>query len=166
MNMHRYFLLVFSLLLLSVSAAADQPAKPDGNREAWMKEMQQYKIDYLVKKLDLTEEQKAAFVPLYTRMDTELRTAVDKCWNLTRQVKKKGKAATEADYLAAAQAQWECKAQEARIESTYYPEFKKILTPVQLFSLKSAEQQFMKNVMKKHREHRKGPRPDRERAPR
>ena len=166
MYMHRYILLLFSLLMLSLSASADHPGKPDGDREAWMKEMQQYKIDYLVKKLDLTDEQKAAFVPLYTRMDNELRAAIDKCWNLTRQVKKKGKAATEADYLAASQAQWDCKAQEARIESSYYSEFKKILTPSQLFSLKPAEQQFMKNVMKKHREHHGKARPPRERRPR
>ncbi len=64
--------------------------RPSGReREVWMKEMQQYKNDFIAKKLVLTDEQKAKFLPLYTTMDEEIRKAQGETEKLYRQTLKK-----------------------------------------------------------------------------
>ncbi len=129
------------------------PAKP--NREAWMKEMQQYKSDMMVRKLELSEEQKTRFVPLQRKMDAEIRAVNEDARKLAQDVKKKGDAATDLEREKAAEAQFEVKEKEARIEMKYYREFRKFLSPAQLLKYKSVERDYMRSLMKSHREGKK-----------
>ncbi|MDE5734521.1 MAG: hypothetical protein K2H83_05185, partial [Duncaniella sp.] len=126
----------------SLAALADKPTQAE--REAWEKEMQQYKAEYMTRALGLTAEQKTKLIPLVNRMDQETKRLMDQTSALKKSVEKKGDAATELELEKAAEAQFEYKAKEARIEQKYYKEFKKILTPRQLLKFKDAERGFMR----------------------
>ncbi|MCM1354889.1 MAG: Spy/CpxP family protein refolding chaperone [Staphylococcus sp.] len=118
--------------------------------------MQQYKNDYIAKKLSLTEEQKAKFMPLYNAMDEEIRKAQGEASKLYRQTQKKAKKGdvTNLEYEKAAEALYELKGRENEIEMKYFTDFKKILTPAQLFKLRDAERDFTRQLMKQHGEKR------------
>lgn len=140
------------ILLTAFAALADKPTQAE--RNAWLKEMQQYKAEYMTKALDLTAEQKAKLIPLLNRMDEETKKLMDQTIALKKSVEKKGDSATELELEKAAEAQFECKAKEAQIEQKYYKEYKKILTSRQLLKFKDAERGFMRELMKKQRQAR------------
>lgn len=158
--MRRFILFLVTALTL-LASSAHTPSKAE--REAWMKEIQQYKNEYMAKKLDLSDDQKVRFAPVLDRMDAELRKVQSQARKLCRDVTKKGDKATELETEKAAEAQFEVKAKEAEIEMKYYKEFKSILTPRQMLKFKDAERDFTRDLMKKHREHRGGQKPDKDR---
>ncbi len=142
--------LIFSMLLTSMTLSAKQ--KPTHNqRRAWNQEMQSVKTDYIARKLDLTQQQRELFIPLYTQMESEIRKINDETRSLQEQIIKKGKSCTDLEYEKAAEAMFELRGKENAIELEYLKKFKKILTPRQLFELKDAEHNFTKELMKQHR---------------
>ena len=149
----KLLLIIIALILLPVAMCAQKPTERE--RPTWMKEMQQYKNDYISRKLELTEEQKTKFLPLYNRMETEVRKLSDQTMKMERDVRKKGDAATELEYEKAAEAQFELKAKEAQIELKYFKEFKTVLKPQQLLKLKRAERDFSRELMKHHEKQNK-----------
>lgn len=148
--MTRLLTAITLIIATSLAALADKPTKAE--REAWDKELQQYKAEYMTRALDLTAEQKAKLIPLVNRMDQETKRLMDQTVDMKKNVEKKGDAATELEIEKAAEAQFEFKAKEAGIEQKYYKEFKKILTPRQLLKFKDAERGFMRELMKKYRQ--------------
>lgn len=141
--------LLFSCFLASLPVSAQRPDSRD--REAWMKEMQQFKSDYIAKRLDLSEDQKPKFVDLYNKMDNEVRAAQEEAEMLYRQTYQKKDAASDLECEKAAEAIYELKGRENVIEMKYFNEYKAILTPRQLFKLKEAERDFTRELMKQHR---------------
>jgi len=143
------FAILITLVVLPVVSQAQRPSGRD--RESWMKEIQQYKNDFIAKKLDMTDEQRAKFMPLYNSMDEEIRKAQEESEQLSRQIIAKDGNATDLEYEKAAEAMYELKGRENNIEMKYFDEYKAILTPVQLFKLKDAEKDFTRELMKQHR---------------
>ncbi|MDE5785352.1 MAG: hypothetical protein K2H98_02365, partial [Duncaniella sp.] len=148
-----YFISLLSLLfsIFSPCALARSNESKSNPRKAWNVEMQSVKTDYIARKLDLTSEQKEKFSSLYTNMENEIAAVNAEARKIIDEVKGKGKAATDEDYLRGARAAYEVKTKEGEIENKYFPQLKKILTPAQLFELKSAEMQFTRELIKKHR---------------
>ena len=145
--------LLFLLLLFVTFGQTVEAQKPnERDRKTWMKEMQQFKNDYIVRKLGLNEEQKAKFLPLYNKMEAEVRKINDQTMRMEHDVKKKGTEATDLEYEKAAEAQFELKAKEAQIEMKYFKDFKNVLTPKQLLKLKRVERDFSRELMKNHHE--------------
>lgn len=143
------FAFLVTLLVLPVVSQAQRPSGRD--RESWMKEIQQYKSDFIAKKLDMTDEQRAKFMPLYNLMDEEIRKVQEESEQLSHQILAKDGKATDLEYEKAAEAMYELKGRENNIEMKYFDEYKAILTPVQLFKLKDAEKDFTRELMKQHR---------------
>lgn len=143
------FAFLITLLVLPVVSQAQRPSGRD--RESWMKEIQQYKSDFIAKKLDMTDEQRAKFMPLYNSMDEEIRKVQEESEQLSHQIIAKDGKATDLEYEKAAEAMYELKGRENSIEMKYFDEYKAILTPVQLFKLKDAEKDFTRELMKQHR---------------
>lgn len=161
--MKRFFIitvLTFIASLFMTDVSAKQTPSKSNNRRAWKVELQSVKTDYLAKKLDLTDDQREKFAPVYKQMEAELREVTESTSAVIDSVRTKGKAATDADYRRASRAAFDLKSREAAIEKKYYARFERILTPAQLFSLKDAEIQFTKELMKKHSSMRKTQRPD------
>ena len=67
------FTLFLSVILAPLCVSAQNVEPRPRDRETWMKEMQQFKNDFISRKLDLTDEQKSKFLPLYNQMDEEVR---------------------------------------------------------------------------------------------
>lgn len=148
-------LLILILLMVSLPTVIYAQKPTERERKVWMKEMRQYKNDFIARKLCLTEEQKAKFLPIYNKMDAEIYKLNDQTMRMERDVKKKGKDATDLEYEKAAEAQFELKAKEAEIEMKYFGEFKKVLNPQQLLKLKRVERDFSRDLMKRHHEKKK-----------
>lgn len=152
----KVILILLALLLLPIALMAQKPTERE--RNTWMKELQQCKNEFISDKLDLTEEQKAKFLPVYNRMEAEIRNIHDQAMKMEREIRKRKGEVTDLEYEKAAEAQFELKEKESRIEMRYFKEFKTILSPKQLFMLKKAERDFSRELMKKHREHKGGKR--------
>lgn len=142
-------------LMMSVSVCASpQPqgkGKGKGSRSEWIKEMRRYKAEFMADKLKLTDEQKAKFIPIYEEMDERTAKVEREARQMEHDVKKKGTQATDTEYEKAAEALTELKGKQGAIEMEYLPKFKAILTKEQLFKMKGAERDFMKELMEHHR---------------
>lgn len=143
--------ITFILAAILLPGGAHAQRNSDRNRESWMKEIQQYKNDFIAKKLELTDEQRAKFLPLYNSMDEEIRKTQEEAEQLSRQTMSKEDKASDLEYEKAAEAMYELKGRENAIEMKYFNEYKTILTPRQLFKLKDAEKDFTRELMKQHR---------------
>ena len=145
-------LIAFALVscsILPAIASGSCPGKKD--QEAWRKDLQQHKANYISKELNLTEEQREKFLPLYLEMDNQLDELARSAREAERAVAKKDGAATDADYDKATEAMFQLKSKESKVEMQYLGRFSKILTKRQLFLLKDSERKFMRKVFDQHR---------------
>ncbi len=140
------------IVILSVAPAAFSQTQAE--RVAWMKEMNRFKHEFLARELKLTAQQQKQFFALYDAMDTEIRKINDNTRKLEKTVKDKGDKATDLEREKAAEAMFELKGRENEIEMRYFPKFKEVLTPTQLFELKHAERRFNRELIKEHKKHR------------
>lgn len=140
----QFFYRLAIILTLLVSAASGVSAqKRNGNhhadRQKWEAEMTQYKHDRLVKELGLNDEQATRFFALYDAMDRERRAVYANDTRMRKEMKRKTNPA-DKDYTEATRVSLSVGADIHRIESKYYKEFDKILTPKQVYQLRLAEQ--------------------------
>lgn len=153
--MKRYIKIFVALMLLAIAAlpaAAQGRGHNKQDRDEWFRQLREFKHEFLAKELALTDEQQKAFFPVYDTMSTERRDARRKLRKAERELKKKGKAASEADYEKVARMQVEIKGVENDIETRYYPQLKNILTAKQLVDLKTVEDKFSDMVRKYYHE--------------
>lgn len=120
------------------------------DRDEWFREMLELKHDYLAKELALTKEQQQKFFLVYDSMENETRRMFDQTRALEKSVRQKGDKATDAELLKATDAMYNVKTREAQIEKKYYTQFRKLLSPRQLFKLKRAERHFQRQMVKEH----------------
>ena len=149
--MKRYIILLISSLLISLSASAQGG---DARHNQWIKEMQQAKLEFFIKKLSITADQKAQFTRTFNEMETELATLRESVRSMSRAVKKKANP-TDLDYEKAAEAQFEYAQREGVIHMKYYAKFKTFLTKKQLFEYQNAERQWMKKIMQTRKRKKK-----------
>lgn len=137
-------LLILIATFFSLSAAAHQ--KEDSRRKEWEKEMAKVRLDFIAGQLDLSADQKQKFVEIYNSMQAELDKLREDTKSLRMSIEDKN--ATDLEYEKAAEALFEFKQKEGTIELKYFDQFKNVLTPKQLFQLKTAEMKWMKELMK------------------
>lgn len=144
---------IFSLLMLFMTfvavASSRYPAMPDdkADRAKWMQDMQQAQNTFLAKELNLTDKQRADFLPLYNKMRKEIIDAANSARQKAKEVKDKGDSATDNDYDSATKAYLDFKAKEAEIVKAYYKKFSHILSKRQLYRLESSERKFDRMLM-------------------
>lgn len=144
-------ILAFATMLSNSQLISAQNVKTDRDRKQWFSEMRRFKADFIAKELDLNEEQKAKFVPLYEEMDAKTQQIGEEARQMERNVAKKGEKVTDTEYEKAAEALYEAKGKEAVVDMEYFNKFKTILTKKQLFMLKGAERKFTKQLMDRQR---------------
>lgn len=147
--MKKQILILFSLIL-SLAAFAQK----GGNWEAKIKEIQEYKIQYLIQEMDLPSDKQAEFTRLYTAYDNA-RTALFRSFMQQDKAMKAKENPSEADYAEAAQAMATAKLREGELENSYYLQFKQMLTPKQLYNMKRAENRFEHKLREAHQGQRK-----------
>lgn len=141
------FIALIILLMAPVLAAQSNKEANEKGRQRWFKEMRQYKHDFLVKELDMTQEQQEKFFPLYDQMEREKHDIDKQTRQLERDINAKGDQATELEYEKAAEAAYELDGKKNSVEMRYFKEYKSILSKKQLFKLKCAERKFTRNIM-------------------
>lgn len=141
-------LLMLTATPLVAMAQQQHPAKPNhADRQRWEQEMRKYKTDFISNELGLTNEQREKFVPLYTDMDTQIEALNAELRKKEQTLRQKGDAATDAEYDRLAREEFELRGRENRIEMSFYPKFRTVLTSRQLYRLKHVERKFMRQLM-------------------
>ncbi|MDE6787411.1 MAG: hypothetical protein K2J46_10290 [Muribaculaceae bacterium] len=142
-------LLLFLITFLTLPCAMAQDKK---DRAKMMEELQQFKLDYLAKEMQLSEKEKAEFVPLYKEYDKERRQAGSEAWKFERELKKKNNA-SEADYKKLSELQQAARAKDNEIVKKYDSKFESTLSAKQIYTMHQAEEKFfekMKEMRKKN----------------
>ena len=151
------YLLILLLTLAAIPAAFAQKGE-DPNRAKMMEELQQFKIDFLAKEMNLSEKEKAEFTPLYKEYDEQRRQAGAEAWKFERQLKK-NKDASEADYKRLAELQQNAKQKDNEIVKKFDARFESFLSAKQIYQMHQGEEKFfekMKEMRKKHHDGRHG----------
>ena len=148
--MKRNLILILLSIVIACGSAFAQKKPTQQERAQWMNEIRNYKIEFLAKELALTDDQRAKFTTLYTAMDKELDKVQWETRQMEHKIGKNGDKTTDLEYEKAAEAMFELKGREAKIESEYFKKFKTVLTPKQLYILKSAERKFTRALMDHH----------------
>lgn len=152
--MHRYdrFLRVLSLLLIfivagsGVSVAADKQSGKKKNHAEMMREVQEFKIKYILQEAEITQEQQPEFVKLYTEM-SNAKIALFRQYRDDHKALKAKPSPTDEEYDKVSAQMAGVKSAEGAIDQSYYIQFKKLLTPRQLYLMKAAEFRFNNKMM-------------------
>lgn len=148
------FLICFCIIFLQTAltkVSAQPPQSPDdGDRQKWMTELRNYKHDFLVKELEIDEDQQKQFFSEYDSMEDRINELNMQTRNLEQKVLADPNA-SDVEIEAAARALFELKGEESKIELEYYDKFKEILSPKQLIRIKNAERKFTQRLMQHHR---------------
>ncbi len=149
----------FIFLTLSASTIFAQGRNVNkAQREQWMREMNQAKIEFITENLDLSKEQSEKFTSAYSAMENELQKLQRETRKMCRNINNKAKEnqeVTDLEYEKAAEAVFELKGKEHAIEMRYFKQFSEILSKKQLYLLKNAEMKWTRELMKhRHRRHK------------
>ncbi|MDE5871549.1 MAG: hypothetical protein K2H22_06395 [Muribaculaceae bacterium] len=147
--MKKYLLLLLFAILSLPSASAQ-----DKDKAKMMEELQQFKIDFLAKEMQLSEKEKAEFIPLYKEYDEQRRKAGAEAWKFERQLKK-NKDASEADYKKLAELQKTAREKDNEIVKKFDSRLESFLSAKQIYQMHQGEEKFfekMKEMRKKHRD--------------
>ena len=152
MYSNKFYRLAIMLTLLLASAVTNVSAQKrqggsQADRQKWEAEMTQYKHDRLTKELGLDDEQSTRFFTLYDAMDRERRAVFFNDSRMRKEMKRKPNP-TDKDYIEATNVSLSVGASVNRIETKYYKEIGKILTPKQVYQLRLAEQKLNKEFRK------------------
>jgi P pilus assembly/Cpx signaling pathway, periplasmic inhibitor/zinc-resistance associated protein len=152
MKVFKVFLLTLLIGMPAMAAETEFPGGDDkADFEKWFQEVREFKHRFMVRELNLNENQKEDFFRILDRMEDEMGEANRNARRLEDEIRKKGDNATAEDYEKAAYVLFEQKQKEGEIEQKAYNEFKKVLTPEQLFKFKGADWKFNRGLMDKHR---------------
>ena len=144
---HRRLITALTLALALFSFTVYAQKDGGGKKNAEMvKELQEFKIKYLIQEADITKEQQPEFVKIYTELNNA-KLALIKANHESLKALKAKNSPTDEDYYKVAEEIAKGKTAEGAIDMKYYQQFKKLLTPKQLFKLKEAELKFNRKMM-------------------
>lgn len=141
--------LIFSFMLSASQLYARDNDQEENtvDRQRFFKEMRDYKHRYLARELGLTKDQQSRFFPVYDEMEDETTKINDETRDLERRISESSDDVSDLEYDKATEALFDLKIHEGEIEKEYMNKFKDVLTKKQLFSLKSAERKFNRELM-------------------
>lgn len=141
MKMTRYIFLLLTMLLYSANLMAE-PKEPSAEK---LKELQEFKIKYLIQEMDLAADKQAEFTQIYTQYDNERTSLFRSNFQVFKGMHKKQNP-TDAEYLNAAEVMATAKMKEGSLEQKYFNKLRSVLTPKQIYTLKRAEQKFERKL--------------------
>ena len=142
--MKRVLLLAFSVIVLIASAQA----QGNGSRRPHMttEEFQIKQKEFITHQAELTEEESAAFFPLYFELQSKKHEINGRAWKKVRSVRPHERTEEECNEMidALADVKIEC----AMLEKEYLAKFKKILPAKKLMRVQMAENRFQREILK------------------
>ncbi len=136
--------MILSLLLLICTTAMAQDKKCDAINERFFNA----KVCELAQRLEMNDEQKTKFVPVYRRYSEELRAA----WGMPKKPKKP---MTDEEKLERTKMRMERQQQLQAIRVKYVDEFSTVLTPKQVTKFYEVEDEIQKKLMDRRKAHHK-----------
>lgn len=157
-NMKKIFL-VFSLLFIGLTGLSAQEAD-SLRRDKMVKEVQEFKMNYLAQQMELTEAQKKKFFEVYEEMEKARHLTYRNAVKLNRSLKK-NKDASEDEYQKVTEAFNHANLIWAEQEKTYNEKFSEFLSPKQIYKLREAENSYRAKLdeMKSSRKKDRHPKP-------
>lgn len=134
-------------LLTSVVAVAQPPKRK--SPEEFKKEYQAF----ITRQAQLTEEEAAAFFPIYDECQEKKRDLNDRIWKLRKDTRDKELSETEYRNILEKTAQLRIQIDE--LEKSYLPLFHKVLSYKKIFEVQGAESRFHRELLKGMHHHRK-----------
>ena len=135
------------LCLTCLMAAAQQPQgqRPERPRMT-PEEFQTKQKEFIAQQAELTEEESAAFFPLYFELQGKKHEANRRVWEEARRVPPHERTEEECDKMidALADVKIEC----ATLEKEYLAKFKKILPAKKLMRVQMAEERYQRELLR------------------
>lgn len=141
---------VIVLLGLPMSLAAQNKAESKEQRKAQYEQFCQFRRDYMMKQIGLTDQEAKQFFPLYEELESKKWKVDKEARDFARKVARSKSAVTDTEYEKAAQALLEKDEKMAQLDREYYDKFKAFLSSEKLFKFKNAQMKFPRAMMKWH----------------
>lgn len=138
--MKRFILILF----LVTSFAASSNAQKRFDVEQFKKE----RMEFLVKEIGLTEQEQKKFAPLCNELLDKKFELNREFRHKSREIKKKGKAATDTELQSLNDLNAANKIKEAELDKEYYDKFKTFLSAEKINKYYAAERKFMKRTVR------------------
>ena len=133
-----------AILAFGLSAAPQKKAGATPGAEV-KREAMEYKLRFLSKRMELTQEQNERFCELYRKMSVEKERIFKEMYAAEKKVRQ-NQNATEKDYQALNDQLDRLHKQESDLDARYDKEFRTFLGAKQLYEMKRAEHDFMRRL--------------------
>ncbi len=140
-------MIITVLFALSAMTATAQEQKSNEINEKYF----DAKVSELVYRLDMNDEQKAKFVPIYRKYNEEMRNIMG---TRIKQKPTERKKPTEEEKLARTKKRMERQQQAQAIRLKYLDEFSKVLTAKQVNKFYEVENKIQKKLMDRKNHHK------------
>ena len=137
---------IFCALLVSLAALAQAPERPARRPHMTPEEYQAKQQEFLTRHAELTEEESAAFFPVYFELQAKKREANRRVWKQVRAVAPNER--TEEDCNAMIDAMADVKIECAQLEKEYLAKFKAILPAKKLMRVQMAEERYQRELLR------------------
>lgn len=146
MRMASVALLFIATFTFAVSTDAHK-GKDGKNHAEMIRELQDFKIKFLIQEAEITKDQQADFVKIYTELSNAKLNLMKEGHDEQKALRAKA-SPTDEDYYRVSEKLAGAKSAEGALEMKYYQQLKKLLSPKQLYKLKDAELKFNRKMMK------------------
>lgn len=137
--MKQRIIMWFVALLMGTVAMAQAQRK---GAEEFKKSYQ----EFITQQAQLTEEEAAAFFPIYNECQKKKHELNEQIWKLRREAR--GKELKEADYQRILEEIAKLRIQTDELEKTYLPKYHKVLSYKKIFEVQGAESRFHREMLK------------------
>ena len=136
------FALIVSLAAMGQHPQGQRPERPHMTPE----EYQTKQKEYIAQQAELTDEESAAFFPLYFELQNKKREANRSMWKQVRAAAPHER--TEEDCVKMIDAMADVKIECAQLEKEYLAKFKEILPAKKLMHVQMAEERFQRELLR------------------
>lgn len=146
-----FLLLLFSIGLTVAAQRGGDDRRP--HRKFDIEKVKKEKEAFLIKKMELTDEEAKVFIPIESEY-------MDKKFALNREIRhqirdlRRKKNKTEEDYKKINDLTLEVEEKNAALKKEYYDKFEEILPAQKVVKYRTADQEFMTQLLKSHKEKR------------
>lgn len=148
---------IMALVSCSLIMAQGNEGRPGGRgnqrKMPTMEEYMQMKLQHIVRELNLSEKDSAAFAPVYTQLLKEKQALMVKYGTereIYRQLRE-GKQLADTTLQRITRNSVQLKMMDAQLEAQFLTRFEKVLTPSQIYNYQRAEESFRNRMMQGHR---------------
>lgn len=138
----------FAILLIGFTCVAATAQQQQGQRRPRMtpQEYQAKQQEFIARYAELTEEESAAFFPLYFELQNKKHEANRNVWKKVRAVPPHERTEEECNKVTDALA--DMKIECAKLEKEYLTRFKEILSAKKIMRVQMAEDRFQRELLK------------------